>query len=120
MRGSGFTLTNTNDTIQGAGNIGDSGALTIVNKATIDANSSGQDLNLNGGNGGVTNTKTLEATAGGVLQLFNTITNTGGRHHREREGLNRERRACHDRRRHAEHGQRRTYGNRRLRGTSTA
>jgi len=78
LRGSGFTLTNTNDTIQGSGNIGDSGALTLVNQATIDANSSGHDLNLNQGNGGITNTKTLEATAGGVLQLFDTITNTGG------------------------------------------
>ena len=79
LRGSSsLKLTNSNSTIQGAGNIGDSGALALVNKGTIDANSSGQDLNLNGGNGGVTNTKTLEATAGGVLQLFNTITNTGG------------------------------------------
>ena len=62
----------------GRGHIGDSGALAIVNKATIDANSKGQSLNLNEANGGVTNTGTLEATAGGVLQLFNTITNTGG------------------------------------------
>ena len=78
LRGNSLTLTNTNNTIQGAGNIGDSGALTLFNKATIDANSKGQNLNLNQGNGGVTNTKTLEATAGGVLQLFNKITNTGG------------------------------------------
>jgi hypothetical protein len=78
LRGSGVTLTNTNDTIEGAGFIGDNAPLTIVNKATIDANAKGQDLNINQGNGGVTNTKTLEATAGGVLQLFNTITNTGG------------------------------------------
>ena len=78
LRASGFTLTNTNDKIQGSGFIGDSGALAVVNKGTIDANSKGQNLNLNQGNGGVTNTKTLEATAGGVLQLFNTITNTGG------------------------------------------
>ena len=79
LRGSGVTLTNTNDTIQGAGYIGDSGALAIANQATIDANSSGQNLNVNQGNGGVTNTGTLEATGGGVLQLFNTITNqTGG------------------------------------------
>ena len=68
----------TNNTIQGAGFIGDSGALAFANEATIDANSSGQNLNLNAGNGGVTNTGTLEATGGGVLNLFNTITNTGG------------------------------------------
>jgi hypothetical protein len=78
LRGSGFTLTNAKDTIQGAGFIGDNAALALVNKKTIDANSKGQDLNLNQGNGGVTNTKTLEATAGGVLQLFNTITNNKG------------------------------------------
>ena len=78
LRGSGLTLTNTNDTIEGSGLIGDSGQLTLVNKGTIDANSKGQNLNLNEGNGAVTNTKTLEATAGGVLQLFNSITNTGG------------------------------------------
>ena len=78
LRGNGFTLTNT-DTIQGAGLIGDSGALTIVNQATIDANVSGQTLNANQGGGSVTNTGTLEATGGGVLQLFSTVTNqTGG------------------------------------------
>jgi hypothetical protein len=78
LRGGGFTLTNTNDTIQGAGLIGDSGALGIVNEGTVDANSKGQGLNVNQGNGGVTNTGTLEATAGGTLNLFNSITNTGG------------------------------------------
>ena len=78
LRGSGVTLTNTNDTIQGAGNIGDSGALTIANQATIDANASGQNLNLSQGGGVVTNTGTLEATAGGVLQIFSKVTNTGG------------------------------------------
>ncbi len=80
LRGSGVTLTNSNNTIQGAGNIGDSGALAFANEATVDANvsTSGLSLNVNGGNGGVTNTGTLEATGGGVLQLFDTITNTGG------------------------------------------
>jgi hypothetical protein len=78
LRGSGVTLTNTNNTIQGAGLIGDSGALTVVNQATINANASGQGLNLNQANGGVTNTNLLEATNSGTLNLFNTITNTGG------------------------------------------
>jgi fibronectin-binding autotransporter adhesin len=78
LRGSNFTLTNTDNTIQGAGLIGDSGALTVVNRATIDANASGQGLNLNQANGGVTNTNLLEATNSGTLNLFNTITNTGG------------------------------------------
>jgi hypothetical protein len=77
LRGSGLTLTN-DDTIQGAGLIGDIGALAVVNQGTIDANVSGETLSLNQGNGGVTNTKTLEATGSATLQLFNTITNTGG------------------------------------------
>ena len=78
LRGSSVTLTNTNNTIQGAGNIGDSGALTIVNEATIDANASGQNLNINQGGGSVTNTGTLEATGGGTLNIFSKVTNTGG------------------------------------------
>ena len=79
LRGSGLTLTNTNDTIQGAGLIGDSGALAIVNKGTINANSSGQSLNVEQGGGAITNTGTLEATGGGVLNLYGTVTNkTGG------------------------------------------
>ena len=115
LRGRSLTLTNTNNTIQGAGLIGDNGELAIVNQATIDANSSGQDLNLNQGGGGVTNTGTLEATGGGVLQLFNTITNTGGAITASGTGSDGERRRD-DRRRHAEHGQRRAYANRQLRG----
>ncbi len=63
-------MTNTNNTIQGAGNIGDNAALALVNKATIDANASSQTLNLSQGGGVVTNTGTLEATAGGTLQIF--------------------------------------------------
>ena len=78
LRGSGVTLTNTNDTIQGAGNIGDNAALTITNQATIDANASGQNLNLNQGGGVITNTGTLEATNGGTLNIFSKVTNTGG------------------------------------------
>src|SRR5271165_3834478 len=78
LRGSGTTLTNVDNTIQGSGEIGDSGALAINNEATIDANVSGRTLDVNAASGGVTNTGTLEATSGGTLQLFNTITNTGG------------------------------------------
>jgi fibronectin-binding autotransporter adhesin len=78
LRGVGLTLTNTNNTIQGAGTIGDNGALAIGNQATIDANASGQSLNLSQGGGVVTNTGTLEATGGGTLQIFSKVTNTGG------------------------------------------
>jgi hypothetical protein len=78
LRGSSLALTNANNTIQRAGFIGDSGALAFANQATVDANASGLSLNVNAGNRGVTNTGALEATGGGVLQFFNTITNTGG------------------------------------------
>jgi PEP-CTERM motif len=78
IRGSGATLTNVDNTIEGAGSIGDVGALTLVNKATIDANAPGQRLILNIGNGGVTNTGLLEATNGGTLVLTFGNTNTGG------------------------------------------
>ncbi|MGD1031902.1 MAG: hypothetical protein ABSA05_12270 [Opitutaceae bacterium] len=58
--GGSATLTNADNTIQGYGTIGN-GTLTLVNQGTINANSSGKTLLLNGG-GGVTNTGTLEAT----------------------------------------------------------
>ncbi len=67
------TLVN-QQTIQGAGNIGN-GQLTLVNSGVIDANVSNQ-LTINP-NGGTTNTGTLEATAGGVLNIFNSVTNGG-------------------------------------------
>ncbi len=71
----GFTLTNA-ETIQGAGNIGESN-LTLVNNGTIDASLSGTSLVLQPA-GTLTNTKTLEATNGGTL-VFNsgTYTQTG-------------------------------------------
>src|SRR5229473_8708639 len=70
------TLTN-QETIQGAGHIGN-GAMTLVNSGTINANqSAGMTMQVNGG---VTNTGTIEATAGATLLLTSTptITNTGG------------------------------------------
>jgi hypothetical protein len=70
------TLTN-QSTIEGAGIIGN-GSLTLNNAGTINANSNGQTLILNG-SGGVTNTNLLEASSGGTLQ-FNAVTvnNAGG------------------------------------------
>ena len=74
-----MTLTNINDTIEGAGlDIGYSGPLTIVNEGTFNANSSGQSLSLGKVRGALANTGTFEATAGGTLNLFSTVTNTGG------------------------------------------
>ncbi len=73
----GVTLTNVDNTIMGNGIIGNSG-LALSNAGTINANVSGQALILNG-SGGITNTKLIEATSGGVLQLNGvTVNNAGG------------------------------------------
>jgi hypothetical protein len=75
IQGSG-TLTN-QETIQGSGTIGNS-ALTLINSGTIDADNSSNELVVNA-QSGTTNTKTMEATAGGTLQLQSyAVTNTGG------------------------------------------
>ena len=72
----GTTLTNVNNTIQGEGIIGVNG-LTLVNQATVNANVSGQVLLLD--NGAVTNTGTLEASNGGILQISgDTVNHAGG------------------------------------------
>ena len=72
-----LTLTNVNNTIQGAGIIGN-GGLALVNQATINANSSGQTLLLDG-SGGITNTGALLGSNGGVLQIDGiTVNNAGG------------------------------------------
>ena len=73
----GVTLLNQDNLIQGAGSIGDDG-LAVNNQATINANASGQTLDVNAGNGGVTNTGLLTATGGGTLALHNGIANAGG------------------------------------------
>jgi hypothetical protein len=68
------TLTN-QETIQGAGHIGN-GTMTLVNSGTINANqSAGMNLQLSGG---ATNTGTIEATGGTLTFISTTITNTGG------------------------------------------
>ena len=80
--GSNSSDTLTNDaggTIQGSGQLGlgsGGNAFALVNAGTINANQS-VTLQLNPGNG-TTNTGTLEATAGGTLQLLGSYTNTGG------------------------------------------
>jgi hypothetical protein len=84
VEGGGHTLT-VDGAIGGAGSIGGSSALKIVNQGTISATGV---LNLNGGNGGVTNTGTLQAMDGGALILNNTISNTGGSITTGRFGLN--------------------------------
>jgi hypothetical protein len=84
--GSGLTLTNTNNTIQGNGIIGN-GGLDVVNGAagTISSNAaSGSTLLLNG-SGGLTNNGTLQVSAGDLLHVtsgpftnFAGTTLTGG------------------------------------------
>ena len=71
----GLTLTNVDNTIQGYGTIGQ-GGLAFTNHATVNANVSGQTLNLNG-SGNVINTALLEATNGGTLNITNDISNAG-------------------------------------------
>jgi hypothetical protein len=69
-------LTNVNNTISGAGNIGD-GQMGLNNQSVINANQS-TPLIIQTSNG-TTNTGTLEATGGGALALIgNAFTNTGG------------------------------------------
>jgi hypothetical protein len=75
----GLTLENFNNTIQGAGIIGDNG-LSLLNDAggTILANASGQTLTINGG-GTVTNNGTFQANSGSALVVGNvTFTNFAG------------------------------------------
>ena len=68
------TLTN-QETIQGAGHIGNS-LMTLVNSGTINANqSAGMTIQVNGG---ITNTGTIEATGGALAFSSTTVTNTGG------------------------------------------
>lgn len=87
IQGNGFTLTNTNNTIQGEGVIGN-GSLALVNQAggTINANSTGTGLpgsvnttlTLNG-SGGITNAGLMEATNLGTLQIQSvTVNNASG------------------------------------------
>jgi fibronectin-binding autotransporter adhesin len=74
------TLTNTNNTITGYGNLGN-GTLTLVNGGTVNANgqlTSGL-LTVQPGSGGMTNTGTLEASNQGTLVLEGTFNNTGGK-----------------------------------------
>jgi hypothetical protein len=77
ISGSGQTLTNSGDVIEGTGTIGGNSNLAVINSGTIDANSSAgtKTLILNGS---VTNSKLLEATGGGTLQLQSVTVNDAG------------------------------------------
>ncbi len=71
------TLTNLNNTISGAGTIGDSD-LTLVNSGTIDANISGGTLTIETGANVITNAGLMEAN-GPITNLVisGSLTNLG-------------------------------------------
>ena len=73
------TLTNVDNTISGAGQIGaGDGNLTLVNEVhgTIEANIAGGILTVDTGND-ITNNGILEATSGGVLQIDDAVSGSG-------------------------------------------
>ena len=73
------TLTNVDNTISGAGQIGSGdGTLTLVNEAhgTIEANDAGGTLTLETGTT-ITNNGVLEALNGGTLQILDPVTGSG-------------------------------------------
>ncbi len=68
-------LINQGNTIQGAGTI----RATLNNKSMVDANLTGQRLKVEPEFGTVTNTATMQASEGGILEFrTGTFTNTGG------------------------------------------
>ena len=78
----GGSLYNVNDTISGAGAIGEgSGDLKLVNGScgVIDANSHGQTLMIDTGNA-ITNLGILEVTNGGLLQVQDAVNDCGSGH----------------------------------------
>jgi hypothetical protein len=80
------TLVNVNNTISGAGHLGD-GQMTLINQATINANQT-NSLILNTASNPVTNSGLIESTSGGGLYIQGgtdldsssggTVTGTGG------------------------------------------
>jgi hypothetical protein len=73
--GSAATLTNTNNTISGAGSIGDSNT-TLVNEGTIDG--TGKNPLIIAAGSGVSNTGTIETSGAGGLTIASLVTNTSG------------------------------------------
>ena len=73
--GSTAKLTNTDNTISGAGTIGDSN-LTLVNKGTVDATGT-SPLIINTGGNTITNAGTLEAAIRSTLDVEGVLKNTG-------------------------------------------
>jgi len=71
-----YTLTNLDNSIEGYGDLGDSGIVLINGPSGIvDANSPGQTLLLDGGS--IVNQGLLEGTAGGTLRITTLVNNAG-------------------------------------------
>ena len=72
------TLTNVDNTISGAGTIGNA-HLTLINQAAgvIDANIAGQSLVIDTGDNTVMNYGVIRATNGGELQIHSNVDNAG-------------------------------------------
>ena len=75
--GNPVTLTNIDNTISGAGLIGDSD-LTLVNGGLINANGKINALTLDTGSNTISNTGTIELTGTGGLNIDSDVDNTGG------------------------------------------
>jgi hypothetical protein len=73
--GSDVTLTNVDNTISGAGEIGQ-GQLDLVNKATIDASGTNA-LVVDTGSNAIINSGTLESTGSGGLFINSAVQNSG-------------------------------------------
>ena len=69
------TLTNVDNTISGAGHIGD-GQMTLVNEGSIIADGI-HSLDIDTGSNAVINTGTLEATGSGGLEVHSDLANSG-------------------------------------------
>ena len=83
-------MTNVNNTISGAGNIGN-GSMAFTNQAAgvVNATSAlGNALTITTGTAGATNLGLMEASSGGTLQLENAIANTNGTTNGTIEALN--------------------------------
>ncbi|OSI83469.1 VCBS domain-containing protein [Bradyrhizobium canariense] len=72
---SDVTLTNVDNTISGAGHLGD-GMMVLVNEGTIIATGTNA-LDIDTGANAVTNTGTIEATGTGGLEVHSNLVNTG-------------------------------------------
>jgi hypothetical protein len=72
LLGFNVALTNVDNTIQGAGQIGAGGVLTLVNGSlgTINANGVGGNLNIGAGGGSFLNNGTVKVAAGTTMSVF--------------------------------------------------